>query len=59
MARAYLKLLVPTQVIVCFLSHNGEGDIDLYDCQYETFEKFLAVDHSAHTSMKDAAKCER
>ena len=35
MARAYLKLLVPTQVIVCFLSHNGEGDIDLYDCQYE------------------------
>ena len=33
---------VPTQVIVCFLSHNGEGDIDLYNCQYENIWKILS-----------------
>ena len=59
MARAYLKLLVPTQVIVCFLSHNGEGVLTCMIVNMRTFEKFLAVDHSAHTSMKDAAKCEK
>ncbi len=45
--------------LLCHTRDSGLLYITTANLNKKLLKKFLAVDHSAHMSMKDAAKCER